>query len=97
VKLFIHLYNYFDSKQKKYVIKEIKIRINDILMMSKRSYLVIIKIITETDDTVMIGNKIISELMSNISDITNYNSRIYHILISLLSERNNNLNCLGKV
>lgn len=97
VKLFVLLYNYFDSKQKKNVVKQLKGRVNELVGLSRVSYVGLIKILTETDDTVSVGNKIIPEIMDNIADIKNNHSKIYTILISLLSPRNNNFNCLGKI
>lgn len=97
VKLFVLLYNFFDSKQKKNIIKQVKGRVNDLISLSRMSYVGLIKILTETDDTVSLGNKIVPEILENLGDIKNNHSKIYHILISLLSPRSNNFNCLGKV
>ena len=91
------LYNYLDSKQKKNVVKQLKGRVNELVCLSRVSYVGLIKILTETDDTVSIGNKIVPEIIDNLSDIKNNHSKIYTILISLLSPRNNNFNCLGKI
>lgn len=53
-----------DSKQKKNIfLKQVKGHINEILSMSKLSYVGIIKIMTEVDDTVALGNKLIPELL----------------------------------
>lgn len=47
VKLFISLYNYFDSKQKKgIVVKQLKGKVMEIMQRSKMSYVALIKIIT---------------------------------------------------
>lgn len=56
--MFVLLYNYFDSKQKKNIItKQLKGKVYELMQLSKMSYVALVKLITETDDTVMIGNK----------------------------------------
>lgn len=59
------------------------------------SYIAILKLITETDDTVSIGKKLIPELIAILPEIEEH-KKLYNILFSLLSDRNNNFNCLGK-
>lgn len=59
VRLFIQLFNYFDSKQKKNLVKLLKGRVNELISLSKMSYVGLIKLLTEIDDTVSVGNKLV--------------------------------------
>ena len=59
VKLFVLLYNYFDSKVKKSIVKMFDGKVGEIVRLCKISYVAIIKVISDTDDTVVVGNKII--------------------------------------
>ena len=56
--------NNCDSKQKKQLIKQFKNNLKQIMDQSTVSYIAILKLITETDDTVSIGKKLIPELIA---------------------------------
>lgn len=103
LRLFIWLFNWFDSKQKKAIVKSLKNEsgaeennpIKNLLTQNHYSYVALIKMMTEIDDTVLIGKKIIPDLLDLLPQMDAL-PKLNNVFASLLSSRSNNFNCLGK-
>jgi len=62
VRLFIELMNNCSAKDKKTIVKQYKGHLDEIVKANNVSYVTVIKLMTETDDTVMINNSFEEEL-----------------------------------
>lgn len=54
VRLFIEVINYCDPKLKKSLIKSFKGHINEVIELNNPTYVALIKLLTEVDDTVQL-------------------------------------------
>lgn len=95
VRLFIELLNNCSSKEKKSIIKQYKGHLEEIVKANNVSYVSVIKLMLETDDTVLIIKSFEEELIQLIPQILTCR-KAFSVIFSLLCPRNNNFNILGK-
>lgn len=86
--------NHCSTKQKKALIKVFKGHLREVVDNNNISYVSVIKLITETDDTVMIGKTLILEILELLPELST-NKKLFNLILSLLTPRNNSFNCLG--
>ena len=95
VRLFIEIMNNCSPKHKKSIAKAYKGNIQEILNFNNVSYVTIIKLITEIDDTVHINKTIVDEVLDLLPKMFEL-KHLFKILFALFSPRNHNFNVLGK-
>lgn len=96
VKLFFEVYNYSNTKERKDIIKLIKPEISNILKSdNSSSYMVILKLLHSTDDTVLLEKSVTKELLSFLSSVYD-DKRIFNIVFSVFSPLNHNNNIMHK-
>ena len=83
------------SKQKKTIIKLYKGHIEEIIGFNNVSYVSVIKLLTETDDTVYLAKTIVEELILLLPQLQ-FSKKIFNIVFALFSDRKHNFNVLGK-
>lgn len=95
VRLFIELINCCNPKQKKRLVKLYMGNLKEIIDNNNLSYVTIMKLLTEVDDTVLIANSLLKELLELLPTI-NSCKKVFSLFFSLFSPRTNNFNILGK-
>lgn len=86
--------NNCSAKDKKAIIKQYKGYVSEIVQANNVSYVSLIKLLTETDDTVLIVKSFEEELLQIIPQILTC-KKAFSIVFALFSPRNNNFNILG--
>jgi hypothetical protein len=94
VRLFIELINNCSSKDKKNIIKQYKGHLDEIVKANNVSYVTLLKLMIDTDDTVLITKSFEEELLQLIPQIIEC-KKAFSIIFALFSPRNNNFNILG--
>ena len=69
--------------------------VRNLIIQNHFSYVALVKMITEVDDTVLIGKKLIPEILDLLPEMEILH-KLNNVFVSLLSTRKNNFNCLGK-
>jgi hypothetical protein len=95
VRLFIEVVNLCDAKLKKLLVRSFKGHIAEIVELSNPSYVAVLKLITEVDDTVQLEKSLLPEIEALLPTIIT-NKHAFSIIFSLFSPRNHNFNILGK-
>ena len=82
-------------QRKKVLLKTFKGHIRSIVDYNNQTYVAVIKLITEIDDTVQVQKVLLDEIIDLIPLVTT-NKHAFSIIFSLFSPRTNNFNVLGK-
>lgn len=94
VRLFIELVNNCSAKDKKNIVKQYKGHLEEIVNANNVSYVSLVKLMIDTDDTVLIIKSFEEELLQLIPQVLTC-KKVFSIIFSLFSPRNNNFNILG--
>ena len=94
VRLFIELINNCGSKDKKNIVKQYKGHLEEIVKANNVSYVSLVKLMIDTDDTVLTIKSFEEELLQLIPQILEI-KKIFSLIFSFFSPRNNNFNILG--
>ena len=94
VRLFIELINNCGSKDKKNIVKQYKGHLEEIVKANNVSYVSLVKLMIDTDDTVLTIKSFEEELLQLIPQILEC-KKIFSLIFSFFSPRNNNFNILG--
>lgn len=94
VRLFIELINNCGSKDKKNIVKQYKGHLEEIVKANNVSYVSLVKVVIDTDDTVLTIKSFEEELLQLIPQILEC-KKIFSLIFSFFSPRNNNFNILG--
>jgi hypothetical protein len=95
VRLFIEVVNLSDPKMKKTLIRAFKGHLGEIVEASNQTYVAVIKLLTEVDDTVQVEKSLLPEVEELIPLIA-IKKHAFSIVFSLFSPRTHNFNVLGK-
>jgi hypothetical protein len=95
VRLFIELVNNCSSKDKKNIVKQYKGHLDEIVKANNVSYVSLVKLLIDTDDTVLTVKSFEEELLQLIPQMLEC-KKVFSIIFTLFSPRNNNFNILGK-
>lgn len=94
VRLFIELINNCGSKDKKNIVKQYKGHLEEIVKANNVSYVSLVKLMIDTDDTVLTIKSFEEELLQLIPQILEC-KKVFSLIFSFFSPRNNNFNILG--
>ena len=95
IRLFIEVVNLCDAKKKKILLKAFKGHVSEILESNHQTYIALIKLLTEVDDTVQLQKMLLPEIEDSLPTIVT-NKHAFSLIFSVFSPRNNNFNVLGK-
>lgn len=87
--------NNCSAKDKKNVIKQYKGHLDEIVKANNVSYVSLIKLMIDTDDTVLTVKSFEEELLQLIPQVLTC-KKAFGVVFSLFAPRNNNFNILGK-
>ena len=62
VRLFIQLINYCDPKMKKTIVKAFKGHVNEIVEINNPTYVALVKLLSEVDDTVLLQKSLLPQI-----------------------------------
>lgn len=92
--MFIELVNNCGSKDKKNIVKQYKGHLDEIVKANNVSYVSLVKLMIDTDDTVLTIKSFEEELLQLIPQIIEC-KKVFSLIFSFFSPRNNNFNILG--
>lgn len=87
--------NACDPKQKKQIVRAFKGHVLEIAQHHGPSYVTIIKLLSEVDDTVLLQKSLLKEV-EELLPLMATQKHAYSIIFSIFSPRTNNFNVLGK-
>ena len=96
VKLAFEVVNYSNTKDRKEIIKALKPEVASILDSgSSTAYMLLLKVLHETDDTVLLEKSVIRELLPYMPSLFE-DKRVFNLVFSVFSNLNHNNNIMHK-